>query len=223
VPGVNVCTDCGDGHCDSWESSCNCEWDCPPVVDPNFCFGNNACGPGEYCKFPVGDCGQNGQAGECVIVPEVCSSEPQKVCGCNNMTYQNECFLQQNQVSALHGGQCQPLNCIAEGEAYDASDNTVSCCEGLNPIGLSEPDESGECTGSTTNKKICAFCPDNQCGPGENYCNCPQDCGDEPPQVPCAELGGTCQTPPPGTTGCTAGEEMDDGWCGDDMVCCKLF
>ena len=42
-----VCSDCGDGYCDDWESVCNCEEDCgvctgegeaiPSVVDPGAC------------------------------------------------------------------------------------------------------------------------------------------------------------------------------------------
>ena len=222
VPGVNVCTDCGDGHCATWESSCNCEEDCPPVVNPVFCFGDNVCGFGSYCKFPTGDCGLTGSAGECVAVPEICSVEPLQECGCDNTTYPNECFMEQSKVSKLYAGQCQPQNCITEGEAYDSSENPGGCCEGLSSIGIAEPDESGGCTGSIGTKKICAFCPNGQCGSGENYCNCPDDCGDEPPPLSCTETGGMCQAPLPGTTDCVVGAKIDNPGCEDGLICCKM-
>jgi len=70
----------------------------------------------------------------------------------------------------------QSKNCTKEGESYVVYPASLSCCEGLTPISCSKPFNdtcpSAICIGAS----ICTKCGDGVCGPGENKCNCPEDC-----------------------------------------------
>ena len=63
-------------------------------------------------------------------------------------------------------------DCVSEGHLGNSFNGDV-CCAGLAKISdLWPPDCSGVPDGSF----ICAYCPNGECGPGENYCNCLEDC-----------------------------------------------
>lgn len=126
-------------------------------------------------------------------------------------------------------GDCENLydhvacpDCLEEGKEFEAEDPKGYCCEGLSLISIVEPDPDGGCSSSITTKKLCAYCPDNQCGSGENYCNCPEDCADEPHPMTCGEMGGQCLPPMPGTDQCATGEKINVPGCDDDLLCCKV-
>ncbi len=190
-------------------------------MESEGCFGGNECGPGAYCQFPVGDCGLNGNMGQCVTIQEECDMNWLPECGCNNKTYANECFMAQGHASKLHAGECDSVPCFEEGVEYDPSENNVGCCPGLNAVYKVYVDDSGGCSSSSNAKKICVKCPNGICGPGENYCNCSQDCQDEPTDLPCEEMGGICTPPIPGSQGCGGGEQITNGICNQGMICCK--
>jgi hypothetical protein len=79
--------------------------------------------------------------------------------------------------------------CAAEGESVVPGTGALACCEGLSEISCAEPDSGGVCPEACVGTIICAYCPDGECGLGENKCNCPQDC--ETQTQTCSELGGT--------------------------------
>jgi hypothetical protein len=58
------------------------------------------------------------------------------------------------------------------------------CCSGLTAIGNYQIDETG--CHLLLGGQVCAYCPNGECGAGENYCNCPSDC--------CAALFESCST-----------------------------
>lgn len=66
-------------------------------------------------------------------------------------------------------------SCIPEGESGAVTPWEKNCCPGLNRIGCESPDQDGNCQ-PCLGAFICAKCPNRECGPGENKCNCPQDC-----------------------------------------------
>ena len=75
---------------------------------------------------------------------------------------------------------CPVPDCTAEGDSHGVYPGAPSCCPGLNGIGCGGPDDDGLCLLECTGGTICSFCPNGRCGPGENICNCPQDCPEDP-------------------------------------------
>jgi len=69
-------------------------------------------------------------------------------------------------------------SCAHEGDTISimptpAGASGLNCCEGLAQRGVYDK----EC-GPIMDVAICVTCPDGKCGPGENRCNCPEDCGE---------------------------------------------
>ena len=83
-------------------------------------------------------------------------------------------------------GSC--IECVAEGQPL--ADPDGECCEGLEELNSNWIPEGGECTGTFCYQPVCANCGDGNCGDGENYCSCPDDCGD----LQCIQAGGAAMT-----------------------------
>lgn len=65
------------------------------------------CASSEFCEFPPGDCGWGEDpTGICTLRPMECSLIYDPVCGCNGITYGNDCLRQLDGVSLLHRGEC---------------------------------------------------------------------------------------------------------------------
>lgn len=64
------------------------------------------CPSGEFCQNPPGTCLVSDQQGTCELVPEVCTLQLAPVCGCDGMTYDNDCFRSAARVSKAHDGPC---------------------------------------------------------------------------------------------------------------------
>jgi hypothetical protein len=71
------------------------------------CGGPFRCGQGEYCRFGrESQCGGPSMPGVCTRIPGNCTREARPVCGCDDMSYHNECFAAMNGVSVRYGGEC---------------------------------------------------------------------------------------------------------------------
>lgn len=70
---------------------------------PGACTDNSDCGPGEFCQKTIGNCGGVGQ---CSPIPLICNLIFSPVCGCNGVTYSNECMAWGDGVSADFAGNC---------------------------------------------------------------------------------------------------------------------
>jgi hypothetical protein len=69
------------------------------------CSDNSQCGPGEYCKKPMGEC--NGP-GVCSPQPDVCFQVWAPVCGCDGRTHTNEACAAVAGVNVAYEGVCVP-------------------------------------------------------------------------------------------------------------------
>jgi len=68
---------------------------------------NPACTDREFCELPAGTCYVADLPGTCREIPEVCIEIYDPVCGCDDVTYSNECHRQQAQVALDHLGSCE--------------------------------------------------------------------------------------------------------------------
>ncbi len=87
---------------------------CVPDAPPQgaFCGSRGSqvyCQAGEYCHHEVGQiCGWADAQGECRPVPEACYEIYRPVCGCDNVTYPNDCYAHAAGTSVQREGECAP-------------------------------------------------------------------------------------------------------------------
>jgi len=83
------------------------EVDLAPVPDlaPESCgrFVGIGCPPGQFCE---GACSVDAP-GICTPIPQVCDHTFNPVCGCDFVTYTNDCERRQAQVGLLQPGPCE--------------------------------------------------------------------------------------------------------------------
>ncbi len=119
------------GHCAEIPTACPAVWDpvcgCDGVTYGNECEADRAgvtiahygecatvcggiagipCPPDEFCKFPVGTCDIVDNQGVCAPIPGACITLWDPVCGCDGVTYSNECEADRAGVSIDHRGEC---------------------------------------------------------------------------------------------------------------------
>lgn len=67
------------------------------------CKTNAQCSKGDYCAKETGKCDGDGM---CAQKPTICPLVVAPVCGCNNKTYNNNCFAHRSGVNVKHDGKC---------------------------------------------------------------------------------------------------------------------
>jgi len=84
-----------------------------PVAGESICGGiaGFVCAAGELCKFTDGSCGAADQSGYCIAIPNVCTTVVDEVCGCDEVTYSNECEAERAGVSIIRRGACDQRVC----------------------------------------------------------------------------------------------------------------
>ncbi len=96
-----------DNECFAAEASVSVDHDgpCERPCGPN----HPPCDANQFCKYPMGSCGSATAGGMCTAIPTGCPDVWDPVCGCDGMTYGNECEADAAGVSILHHGACANL------------------------------------------------------------------------------------------------------------------
>lgn len=157
---------------------------CPPrpdasVSDANTdaatpCRDNTVCGRGGYCARAVGDCAG---AGVCATRPLVCPLVLRPVCGCDGMTYGNDCEAAGAGVTVRATGACPDAGTTTCRPAVGCCDVDAHCTgRGQRCVGASVGTNTcqGVCKGPVTDPGTCwsdADCPGGVCD-GERICPC---------------------------------------------------
>lgn len=175
---------------------------------PERCGGiaGEQCAEGEICMFDDGVCISDAQ-GVCVTAPAGCPEVYNPVCGCDDVTYSNECFARQAQVAIAHRGACDDqLAC--------GGDSNLECDEGsgcfIEPGNCAE-DAAGQCR---PKPEACFRIYDPVCGcDGVTYSN---SCVAFASGATVASRG-ACEAPPGECGG------PDEIACPDGEVCLRRF
>ena len=71
-------------------------------IDPRRCEDDQDCGATAFCARAA--CGD--VAGTCAGRPSVCDEAPMPVCGCDGVTYWNDCLRRTAAVTSMFPGEC---------------------------------------------------------------------------------------------------------------------
>jgi hypothetical protein len=110
-PGSNECAQdidfCGPDKV-TFNNECGCG--CITPEPPAYCGGapGTECEEGQFCNYTrEAVCGAADALGTCEPIPDACADIYAPVCGCDGVTYSNECTANGNGVAVQYEGECE--------------------------------------------------------------------------------------------------------------------
>jgi hypothetical protein len=147
---------------------------------PKACDVDHPCPHGQFCDLPSGLCASDLGAGVCVEQPDACFGVDEPVCGCDGLTYGNDCLRRAATVQKSHDGPCLAVECGDQCDCY-ATRSFASQCPLLCPnCGSFWTCEEGHCI------EHCGMIPLDGC---DALCATNEQC---PPQAYCQKPAGHC-------------------------------
>jgi len=189
LDGGSICAKCGDGRCGTGENKCNCPSDCSRscASEGESVFDVPVMGPAKCCDAAAGVnplirinktyniCSNPDSSGS----KGICSKSWAQTCG------NGVCDSIEDKCNCLQD--CPPSECAGDGEqVYNRPiDGPVRCCSADSGIKYDHRPDGEACTavsGQFSPVGVCVpgwqkTCGDGSCGPGEDRCNCHNDCG----------------------------------------------
>jgi hypothetical protein len=136
---------------------------------PARCVENADCAPGLFCNKVSCDA----PVGRCEAPPVICGAEGPPVCGCDGVTYWNDCLRRASAVRGSIAGECAPGASPCGGLAMRGCPEGAFCGRLLPPMAMCAREAPGNCW------VLPSQCPPP--GPGDRWLGC------GPPPVPCLD------------------------------------
>ena len=196
----------------------------------SVCNSDDDCSAGQFCDCRTASCGKAG--GVCVTRPEVCSQIAAPVCGCDGMTYANDCERQAAGACKRHEGACvMGGGCVdATGQCTGETCSPEVPCKATNEVcsaNCGAPPSAGtcfdlmsrSCTGlacgadaACLSNQVClAVCPP-PAPKGKCFVTVDGQCTDQScgPDQPCTQPNTFCSPACLGPGGCSSDADCDD-------------
>jgi hypothetical protein len=110
-----------------------------PCIVNRDCPASYMCGRVQ-CAAPTG---------RCEPLPLVCSEVSGPICGCDGVTYWNDCVRRLAKVSSSAAGECYDAPALCGGKDNRACPANTYCAH-VSPVGVCDPMEPGRCWGMPT-------------------------------------------------------------------------
>jgi hypothetical protein len=150
---------------------------------PLACDVTHPCLPGRFCELPTGVCAAALDHGICVDVAPLCSDVYAPQCGCDGLTYGNDCLRRGARVQLGQDGACAAVECEADCDCYARRPFALPC-----PLDCANCDNFWTCTEGRCFEH-CGVLPPDLC---DTRCAANADCGAD---ASCQKPAGHCDGP----------------------------